>query len=413
MKTFENAFKILLGIGVVVGVMALTQPIEAKDCPTGKEFKTTGDWHGCKCPDGYQKKYLDALKYKAKCLPASGGHITCPTGHDFSTTALSQWHDCKCPTGYTKKYTDQVTKAHAVCMKTDAGGVVLCPAHGKFNTTGRWHDCHCPTGYKKSYTDQITKADAVCMKTDASGRFLCPLDKHFSTTAEWRNCKCPEGYWKEYDDSIAFSKASCVYGDKPRSEDAQCKSKGGRWIGAKGHHARGFCIPCRDVDCAEAVANPLYHAYKIYFASIASGATMRNLPPAVQDKLKPYFPAGMLSVIQYGGSHHTAGDSAMTDCTKIYFPASFGAVAKIHNGQVVSDKAAFHWLIHEITHSKQCQDMSQVRYAERWFGELGITTIEQIVKNPTKVSSKLIHNKMPMEKDAKQNADAIIKKLFP
>jgi hypothetical protein len=362
------AFKLLVGIGVFAGFMALVQPIEAKDCPTGQEF---------------------------------------------STIFTSKWHDCKCPTGYTKKYTNQVTKAHAVCMKTDTGGSVLCPAQGQFNTTGRWHDCKCPAGNTKKYTNQITKADAMCMKTDASGAVLCPTDEHFTTTQEWHGCKCPEGYWKEYDDSLAFSKASCIKGEKPRSEDAQCKSKGGRWIGAKGHHARGVCIPCRGLDCAEAVANPLYHAYKIYFASISSGATMRNLPPAVQEKLKPYFPSGMLGGIQYGGSHHTAGDSAMTDCTKIYFPAGSSEVMKIHDGRILTDAVAFHWLIHEITHSKQCQDMSQVRYAERWFGELGITTIEQIVTNPAKVSSKLIHNKMPMEKQAEQNADSITKKLFP
>src|SRR5512137_401851 len=133
MKSFCNMFKFLLAAGIILGVVALFQSVEAKDCPTGKEFKTTGDWHGCSCPNGYTKKYLDTFKYKAKCLPSSGGHILCPTGKDFSTTALSQWHDCKCPDGYTKKYTNQVTKADAVCMKTDASGSVLCPAQGQFN----------------------------------------------------------------------------------------------------------------------------------------------------------------------------------------------------------------------------------------------------------------------------------------
>ena len=107
MKGLGNTFKLLLGIGVVSGFMAFVLPIDAKDCPTGKEFKTTHEWHGCSCPSGYQKKYLDVLKYKAICLPESGEHVICPTGQDFSTTG--QWHDCECPSGYTKKYTDQVT----------------------------------------------------------------------------------------------------------------------------------------------------------------------------------------------------------------------------------------------------------------------------------------------------------------
>lgn len=397
---------LLIAIGIAFGIAATTQIAEAKECPKDKEFSTTGDWHGCSCPSGYEKKYLDVFKYKAKCLRASGGHILCPTGKDFSTTG--QWHGCSCPSGYAKRYTDQTLKAHAVCMKTDAGGSVLCP-NGQFNTTGRWHDCKCPSGTVKGYTNQVTKADAVCMKTDPSGRLLCPNDKHFSTTGELRGCRCPDGYWKEYDDSLAFSKASCVSGDKPRSEDAQCKAKGGRWVGGSGHHARGFCIPCRDADCVDAVANPLYHAYKIYFAAIGSGATMRNLPPYVQDKLKPYFPPALLKVIQYGASKHTAGNAAMTDCTKIYFPASSQEVKKINEGKM--DSTAYHWLIHELTHSKQCYTDSQVRYAETWFGQLGITTIEQIVKNPTTVSTNMIHNKMPMEKEAAKNADSITNKL--
>ena len=99
----------------------------------------------------------------------------------------------------------------------------------------------------------------------------------------------------------------------------------------------------------------------------------------------------------------------MTDCTKIYFPAGSQEVNKINEGKM--DKAAYRWLIHEITHSKQCYADSQVRYAEKWFGQLGITTIEQIVKNPTTVSTDMIHNKMPMEKEAQKNADSITNKL--
>ncbi len=212
----------------------------------------------------------------------------------------------------------------------------------------------------------------------------------------WR--QCPEGYCKEYDDSLTFSKASCVHGEQCRSEDAQCKAKGGRWVGLKGHHARGVCIPCRGLDCAEAVANPLFHAYKIYFASIGSGATMRNLPPKVQETLKPYFHPALLSVIQYGGSHYTFDSNAMTDCAKIYFAAGSGDVMAIHQGTILTNRSQFHLLIHEISHSSQCNGMSQVRYAEQWFGQLGATTVEQVMTHPTKVSAKMIHNRMPMER---------------
>ena len=66
---------------------------------------------------------------------------------------------------------------------------------------------------------------------------------------------------------------------------------------------------------------------------------MRNLPPGAQEKLKPYFPSGLLSVIQYGGSHHTAGDDAMTDCTKIYFLAGSTEVMKIHAGSSIRESS--------------------------------------------------------------------------
>ena len=43
-----------------------------------------------------------------------------------------------------------------------------------------------------------------------------------------------------------------------------------------------------------------------------------------------------------------------------------------------------------------------------WFGQLGKTTLKLIAKGK-KVSSKKIHDKMPMEKQASKNADRVYK----
>jgi len=44
-------------------------------CPSGK-FSTTGKWHGCDCPAGSRKDYLDVFKAKARCVTSGSGGKT-------------------------------------------------------------------------------------------------------------------------------------------------------------------------------------------------------------------------------------------------------------------------------------------------------------------------------------------------
>lgn len=207
MKCARNLFKSLLAAGLILGVMILAQSVDAKTCPTGQDFGTTifSKWHDCKCPSGYTKKYTDQVtKAKAVCMKTdAGGAVVCPSGQ-FNTTG--RWHDCNCPSGSIKKYTN-VSKSDAVCLPADASGKALCPIGQDFSTlaTTTYHDCNCPSGYVKRYTDQTTKAKAVCMKTDASGNVMCPTGT-FNTTGRWHDCKCPSGHTKNYQDKVPYLK---------------------------------------------------------------------------------------------------------------------------------------------------------------------------------------------------------------
>ena len=68
------------------------------------------------------------------------------------------------------------------------------------------------------------------------------------------------------------------------------------------------------------IPSPFYPAYAAYFAAIGSGATTRALPAATIHRLEPYFVNDVLAAVRYASSDHT-GQSAMTDCYTIYFPA--------------------------------------------------------------------------------------------
>ncbi|MBD3869037.1 MAG: hypothetical protein IFK94_13015 [Acidobacteria bacterium] len=176
-------------------------------------------------------------------------------------------------------------------------------------------------------------------------------------------------------------------------------------------------------DIITIVHNPLVQLYMVYFETIVgSGAEMYELPEEVKDKLKLYFPPTLLERVRYGSSHHTSTENtAMTDCTDIYFPAGNGIVKLLKNNQIftrVPDSKSpcsylywgkLHWLIHELYHTLQCvEEGGRPNYATRWFGELPVATIEKLITSPRTVSMNKIHDSMFMEERAESYADEVL-----
>ena len=77
---------------------------------------------------------------------------------------------------------------------------------------------------------------------------------------------------------------------------------------------------------------------------------------------------------------------------------------------VNSDKIRL--LLHELSHVQQCIDwLGRENYADLWFGQLAGSTIVELFTNTRKVSPRTIHNAMPMEDEAEDNAKTILGKL--
>lgn len=160
------------------------------------------------------------------------------------------------------------------------------------------------------------------------------------------------------------------------------------------------------------IINTLLKTYRIYFAAIDAGAEMRQLPFNVKQKLAPYYVDQLLEKVWYGESHHLAiKNTAMTDCGNIYFPVESGMVDIIENGKLFDKRYRndLKWFLHELTHCEQCAELGgRDAYAATWFGELAATTITQVILDPGNVNEKLLHDAMPMEKEAEQKAIKIL-----
>ncbi len=195
----------------------------------------------------------------------------------------------------------------------------------------------------------------------------------------------------------------------PKDPSKTCAEEGGVWLGW------GIDYCSHELGAANSAwltaTNPVVQAYMAYFAVVGGGATMRSLPEDLIQKLKPYYGESLLREVRYGSSSHTASDgTAMTDCKDIYFPLGSGDVANIKdggllekndNGQLVHESTV-RLLLHELQHARQCADIGgRVNYALRWFSEMSGTTIVQLITAPGTVSSRTIHDAMPMEADAK------------
>lgn len=197
------------------------------------------------------------------------------------------------------------------------------------------------------------------------------------------------------------------------SDSDKCKAEGGVWIGLgidHCSHALGAALATASA-IVQGITNPCYQAYLVYFGVVGGGATLRSLPEDVIQLLKPYYGETLLREVRYGSSHHTASENtSMTDCKDIYFPFGSGHVDVIKNGRLLArdsqgrlvNEGTMRLLLHELQHARQCADLyGQANYAARWFSEMSGTTIVQIITAPTTVSSKTLHDKMPMEADAK------------
>jgi hypothetical protein len=163
---------------------------------------------------------------------------------------------------------------------------------------------------------------------------------------------------------------------------------------------------------SQLIINTLLKTYRAYFAAIDAGAEMRQLPFNVKQKLAPHYAHQLLERVWYGESHNLMiKDTAMTDCSNIYFPSGSGMIDMIENGKLFDEKYKddLKWLLHELTHCEQCEALGgRDAYAATWFGELAATTITQLILNPGNVNEKLLHDAMPMEKEAEQKALKIL-----
>jgi len=202
----------------------------------------------------------------------------------------------------------------------------------------------------------------------------------------------------------------------PESYEDSCKASGGKWIGwGINHCSRAYQAVYGAI---QTVSNPLVQIYKVYFSIVGSGSVKRSLPEDVIQRLKLHYGETLLRNVEYGSSNHTSTDqTAMCDCMNMYFPAGSGVVANIKNGVILAqddkdDFVHFHdlrWLLHELEHTKQCSNWGgRENYAIRWFGELSVTTIEELITNPRKVSNQKLHNSMPMEEQARARAAELI-----
>jgi len=174
----------------------------------------------------------------------------------------------------------------------------------------------------------------------------------------------------------------------------------------------------------EPIRDVLYLAYQSYFAIVGSGVSTYKLPGYVIATLGPYFGEALLREVKVGESAHTSSTSsnpnAMTDCMTIYFPSGSGVLSLMNNGSIFAKRAGgafvnsdqLRWLLHELQHTHQCEDVGGRRdYAIRWFSELSSTMIQDLITNPRSVNGKEIHNAMPMEVDADNQRDRVIHAL--
>ena len=141
-----------------------------------------------------------------------------------------------------------------------------------------------------------------------------------------------------------------------------------------------------------------YDLYKTFMSLMSSGVQMKAMPYALIQKLDPYY-ANNLNIVRYGHASRLS-NTAITDCTKIYFSSKDMTDAIAKNTPLTA--SSMRWLLHELAHTEQCYKVGgREAYAKMWFKDLGTALVTPPFSSN---DMKEIHDKMPMEKDAEAKA---------
>ncbi|MFZ5877660.1 MAG: hypothetical protein ACOYXU_14835 [Nitrospirota bacterium] len=146
--------------------------------------------------------------------------------------------------------------------------------------------------------------------------------------------------------------------------------------------------------------------YRRYMDVLGAGVTLYRLPDDYVDQLKGYYPNVNLRSVRFGFSDRQPPGNATTDCHNMYF-SSRDYTEKLRTGTVDDD---FFWLYHELRHTEQCKEVGgRDPYAEMWFKHLEYSALTTNINNPDYY--KVLHDRMPMERDADARATAVENKL--
>ena len=243
----------------------------------------------------------------------------------------------------------------------------------------------------------------------------CPIPAKFSSRGAWRGCKCPlptSKHWLDYVNHYARCKAQ----DTPKKK---CRLAGGIWLGL--NTSKGTCAQQPNVPIANRWLRR--EAYKKYMGWVNKGlvAALQPLPQWVITDYDRYYPNVKLSEVWIGETTNTPGpNTAITDCKKIYYNKKEKELVNIVAKTNIS--TFLHKLLHEIAHTNQCWGLSKgtfsnkrEKYADMWFSNLPLPVLITIHTDPlaplatASGISDIVHDKMPMEKDADNQADKILR----
>jgi hypothetical protein len=270
-----------------------------------------------------------------------------------------------------------------------------------------------------------TSAEAICLKQ-------CKEAKKFCKTWEKNNpgeecgrvrgaiCNAPGsgGTWKKIEQVNAFW-AAChlVKGEEDHAAaQKRCKQYetniGGNcevhsprcnagWVKLGDY---GKFQSCRRLEPSGSL---LYDGYKAWMRKW-EGKADTPLPPPLAQFVKKHYPKVDVSKIRFGYVSSTPSSTCITDCNHIYCD-DHDVIDSIKRGVIPQDDADL--VFHELTHTEQCSELGgREAYAKFWFKNVPVgffNAIDGDVKDDFKDD---LHDKMPMEKDADKNGNAVAEK---
>lgn len=148
--------------------------------------------------------------------------------------------------------------------------------------------------------------------------------------------------------------------------------------------------------------------YRRYMDLLGAGVKLHHLPDGYVDQLKAYYPNVNLRSVRFGFSDRQPSGNATTDCHNMYF-SSRDYTEKLRTGTLtVNDDLS--WLYHELRHTEQCKEVGgRDPFAEMWFKDFEYSALTTNLNNPDYY--KVLHDKMPMERDADTRATAVENEL--